>query len=189
MDNFRKYVHQVLPLKQEEFEAVERVCIVRQEVRKTHLFKNGEICRHVYFIEKGFVRVFYYADGRDITSWFAKEGQIASATDSLFSGQASDYNIQLVEDSTLICVDYSKLELLFDKYPMVERLARLMTIDTYLKTEDRIKKMLFLTPEERYISLLESFPDIILRVPLGYIASYLGITQETLSRIRARINQ
>jgi CRP-like cAMP-binding protein len=89
----------------------------------------------------------------------------------------------------LICIDYPKLELLFDKYPMVERLARLMTIDTYLKTEDRIKKMLFLTPEERYISLLESFPDIILRVPLGYIASYLGITQETLSRIRTRINQ
>ena len=189
MDNFRRYIHQVLPLKQEEFEAVESISIIRQETRKTHLFKNGEICRHVYFIEKGFVRVFYYADGRDITSWFAKEGQIASATDSLFSGQASDYNIQLVEDSTLIGIDYSKLELLFDKYPMVERLARLMTIDTYLKTEDRIKKMLFLTPEERYISLLESFPDIVLRVPLGYIASYLGITQETLSRIRTRINQ
>jgi CRP/FNR family transcriptional regulator, anaerobic regulatory protein len=189
MDNFRRYIQQILPLSPEEFEALKGICTIRQETRKTHLFKNGEICRQVYFIEKGFVRVFYYADGRDITSWFAKEGQIASATDSLFSGQVSDYNIQLVEDSTLICIDYPKLELLFDKYPMVERLARLMTIDTYLKTEDRIKKMLFLTPEERYISLLESFPDIILRVPLGYIASYLGITQETLSRIRTRINQ
>jgi len=161
---------------------------VRHLSKKTHLFQAGEICNHVYFLEEGFARVYYLLDGRDVTSWFAQEGQVMSAKDSLFTGKPSDYNIQLLEDSTVVSINYRKLESLFSNFPALERAARLITIESYLQLDDRIKNILFYTPEERYLNLLENYHNIITRVPLGYIASYLGITQETLSRVRARLS-
>jgi CRP/FNR family transcriptional regulator, anaerobic regulatory protein len=163
------------------------LCTIQEIPKKTHLFRSGDICHHVHFIEKGFARVYYLLDGRDVTSWFAQEGQVMSAKDSLFTGKPSDYNIQLLEDSKVISINYRKLESKFDEYPALERAARLITIESYLQLDDRIKNILFYTPEERYLRLLESYPNITTRISLGYIASYLGITQETLSRVRARV--
>jgi CRP-like cAMP-binding protein len=187
LQRFKAYIDNFLTLSDEAHQVVYKLCTVQNLSKKTHLFHTGEVCHHVHFIEKGFVRVYYLLDGRDITAWFAREGEIASATDSLFTSTSSQYNIQLIEDSEIVSIDYRKIEQYFDRFPEIERLARLMVIDTYLRLDERMKQMLFHSPEERYLSLLKNFPNIINRVPLGYISSYLGITQETLSRIRSKI--
>lgn len=186
MKLLQAYINKFLPLSEDATKAILSVCVTQQLSKKKHLFRTGEVCNHIHFIEKGFARVYYLLDGREITSWFAKEGEIISATDSLFTGITSEYNIQMIEDSEIISIDYRKIELLFNDFPEIERLARLITIETYLRLDERVKQMIFHTPEERYLLLLKTFPDIVLRVPLGYISSYLGVTQETLSRIRGK---
>ena len=106
--------------------------------------------------------------------------------ESLFAGVPSKKAIEAVEDSQLIAVSAPKLFDLFDSHPKIERLFRKIPEQQYVKTIRRIESLQFQTPEERYKQLIISQPDIFKRVPLKFIASYLGITQVSLSRIRSR---
>ncbi|WP_159471011.1 Crp/Fnr family transcriptional regulator [Dyadobacter sp. 3J3] len=109
-----------------------------------------------------------------------------SAIDSLFTGKPSQYNIEILEDSVVWSLQYHKIEPVFKKCPGVERLGRLLITNNYLLLDERMKLFAFCTAEERYERLLMQIPDILKKVKLGQIASYLGISQEHLSRIRAR---
>ncbi len=128
---------------------------------------------------------FYYKEGRDVTAWFASEGGIVSAIDSLFTGAPSMYNIELLENCEVYSLQYNKLEPVFDRFPVVERLGRLLVTHNYLLLDERMKLFVFCTAEERYDRLIQQIPDVFRRVRLGHIASYLGMTQEHLSRVRA----
>jgi CRP/FNR family transcriptional regulator, anaerobic regulatory protein len=149
------------------------------------LLRNGIVCHEFHFIAKGLARVFYYKDGKDVTAWFTSEGGIVSAIDSLFTGIPSMYNIEILEDAEIYSLQYNKLEPVFQNFPCVERLGRLLVTENYLLLDERMKLYAFCTAEERYIRLMEQIPKILQRVKLGHIASYLGISQEHLSRIRA----
>ena len=154
-------------------------------MRNSMLLRNGQVCYEFHFLVKGLARVFYYKDGRDITAWFTSEGGIVSAIDSLFTGIPSMYNIELLEDCEVYSLNYDKLEPIFEAFPTVERLGRLIVTHNYLLLDERMKLFAFCTAEERYARLIEQIPNILQRVKLGHIASYLGISQEHLSRIRA----
>lgn len=162
------------------------LCTVENYPKKTYLVERGQICKKVFFIEKGVSRAYYLQKGKEVTSFFAKEGQFVTANNSLLTGQSSDYNIQLIEDSQVISINYEKLQIYINDYPKLQHLVRLITHELFLRVDERIKKILFLTPEERYLNFLKDFPNLSLRVPLGHIASYIGISQETLSRVRAK---
>lgn len=184
MNYFTRYLQLLAPFDSETAEAINRILTVH-ELRKGHLLlKNGEICKYCYLIEKGIARVYYLKDGREVTAWFSAENGIVSAIDSLFTGVPSEYNIEILEDATVWALQYDQLEPIFEQYPVVERLARLLVTHNYLLLDERMKLFAFCTAEERYSRLLEQMPDIFKRVNLRYIASYLGITQEHLSRIR-----
>lgn len=159
----------------------------REELPKNYsLHQAGKTCNRVYFIQKGLARMYYFKDEKDVTCWFANENNLLTAIDSFFSQKPSRYNIELLEDSILLSVSYNDLENLFDEYPEVERLARLFAYNTILQLADRIDAIQFSSANERYHLLAQKYPEVLRRAPLGYIASYLGITQETLSRIRGR---
>lgn len=144
----------------------------------------GHTCRTIYFIKKGVARIYYYKDDIEITECFAFENAIIARVESLFTGKPSRKAIQMIEDSELIAISSVKLFDLYDTFPEIERLLRKIFESAYVDTVNRVESIQFHSAEERYNALLKENPNVLLRVPLKYIASYLGITQVSLSRIR-----
>lgn len=144
----------------------------------------GHTCRTIYFINKGLARVYYFKDGIDITEYFAFENNLIARVESLFTGRPSLKGIQVLEDAEVVALNATKLFKLYDTFPELERLARKITEAAYVENVNRLESIQFHSAEERYKSLLQEAPDVLKRVPLKYIASYLGITQVSLSRIR-----
>ncbi len=137
-------------------------------------------------VHSGALRSFYYVEGKDVTSHFALDYGIVGAADSIIRKKRSRYNIEALEHSEVFVLNYDDLESFLDENPKLERLARQFTQLIYIDLVERIEGMTFLSARERYAHLMARSPDITQRVSLGHIASYLGITQETLSRVRAK---
>ena len=141
-------------------------------------------CNDLFFVEKGLLRGYYIDDGKEITNWFAQEGEFATNLYAFISKKSSSETIEALEDCTLIQLPYSSLQSLYLKFPETERLGRIITETYYIKLEERLLSLQFKTAKERYQNFILSKPSLLQRTSLGQIASYLGITQETLSRIR-----
>jgi CRP-like cAMP-binding protein len=150
------------------------------------LITEGKVCRHLYFLEQGATRGYYLLDGKEITNWFAFENDFVTSSNSFITGQPAVENIQLLEGSVLWSISKEKLTSLFNEYHEIERLVRIAYEKYYIRLEERFVNAQFKTAAELYENLLRGTPHILERVPLGMVASYLGISQETLSRIRSR---
>lgn len=148
------------------------------------LITEGKVCSHVYFLEKGCLRGFYNLDGKEITHWFAFENNFVTSLSSFITRKPCSENLQLIEDCTLWAVGYDELQQLYIKHADLERLGRIMNERYYVMLEERFTSNHFKEAKDRYENLITTAPHILQRVPLGYVASYLGMTQETLSRIR-----
>jgi CRP-like cAMP-binding protein len=166
--------------------AMLEICTVQKIKKNQHLQPIGHTCRTIYFINKGLARIWYFKDETDITECFAFENQIIARVESLFTGKPSRKGIQMLEDAEVVAINADKLFQLYNTYPEIERLFRKIFEAGYVDTVNRLESLQFHTAEERYRDLLQSSPDILKRVPLKYIASYLGITAVSLSRIRAQ---
>ncbi len=173
------------PLSEETIADFKRYAKILEVKKGTVLVKEGEYSDHLYFVVKGGVRAYYLKEGKSITDWFAFENDFISSIISFFLGVPSQHYIEVLEDNTtLMVLQLKDIEMLCDKYHDFERLGRLSTTKTMVQLQQRIVSLQFKSSKDRYNSLLEKYPQIELRAPLGDIASYLGITQETLSRIR-----
>ena len=171
----------------EEARTAIRAISTTQGIRKNQdLQPIGHTCRTIYFINKGLARIYYFKAETDITESFAFENQIIARVDSLFSGKPSRKGIQMLEPSEVVAIPSTPLFHLYDAFPDIERLFRKIFEAGYVDTVNRIESLQFHSAEERYRDLLEKSPDILKRVPLKLIASYLGITPVSLSRIRAQ---
>ncbi|MBC7937210.1 MAG: Crp/Fnr family transcriptional regulator [Rhizobacter sp.] len=160
---------------------------VQKQFNKNELLiEDGQVCRHMYFLEQGCIRGFYNIDGKDISQWFGFENDFATSFSSFITRHAAKEYIQVVEDSTLWCISRDQLDELLSKYPELEKTVRLIYEQYYIRLEERYSNAHFKTATERYEDLLKNSPHIIQRMPLGYVASYLGISAETLSRIRGQ---
>jgi len=151
------------------------------------LLDLDERCGNLFFIEKGLVRGYYFDEDKEITNWFAGESEFATCFYSFIANKPSFEIIQTLEDCELVQLSFSSLKNLYDKFPETERLGRIITENYYIKLEERILNIQFKTARERYQKLSSSKPALLQRASLGQIASYLGITQETLSRIRSEV--
>ena len=158
----------------------------KEYVKKNQvLIKEGQVCNKLYFVEQGIGRSYYLKkDGKEVTQWFFGVGKFMSSADSFFQQSPSFYYLEILEDSILYSISKEKIDLLLAKYHKMEKLIRLLSIEMLTKIVHKLNAVQFQTAKERYDYMLTEFPDISHRVPLGYIASYLGMTQETLSRIR-----
>jgi len=152
--------------------------------KDTTLVKEGEYSDKSFYIFKGCARAYYLRDGKDITDWFGFENEFISSIISFFTNKPSPHYIELLEDSILIELSRSQIEQLSNKYHDFERLIRIIVTETMLKHQEKISSLQFYNAEQKYKNILAIRPDITQRVPLTHIASYLGITLETLSRIR-----
>lgn len=125
-------------------------------------------------------------DGKEITHWFGFENDFVTSLHSFITGEPSVENIHLLEDSILFSISKDSLTQLLNQYHEIERIVRLAYEKYYIRLEDRLINAQFKTATERYEKLLLERPHILERVSLGMVASYLGISQETLSRVRAK---
>ncbi|MBN2635659.1 MAG: Crp/Fnr family transcriptional regulator [Prolixibacteraceae bacterium] len=149
------------------------------------LFKQGELCQHLYYIKKGLVRVYYYSEsGKEITVWFSAENTIITAIDSFYNRKPTRDNCEALEDLEVYSITYSELEAILSIKKGAEIIFYIL-YEVAHKMADFMESIRFQTAEERYKLLIDKNPAILQRASLGQIASYLGITQETLSRIRS----
>lgn len=151
------------------------------------LLKQGKMCKHMYFLESGFARAFYYKQGKDVTSWFAVENDVVTSMYAFTAQKPSFENIEILEDSILHYISYSQLQQLYQKFPEFNLAVRLIIEKYYIELEERTLSFQIQSARERYQFILNNQPGLLQRASLGHIASYLGISQETLSRVRANI--
>ena len=159
-----------------------------QVFKKGHiLLREGQVSDLCYFTLKGCVRQYYLVDGEERTTNFYTEGQPIAPNEGSFKSQPSKCYLACVEDSVLTVGTTQDQVKLFEKYPQFEVAARIAIDDELGKSQDRFATFMLSTPEERYLNLLQTRPELLDRVPQYQLASYLGIKPESLSRIRKRI--
>lgn len=168
-------------------ESIKKVCTVHTLKKGRNLQQIGHTCRTIYFINKGIARIFYFKGQVDVTESFAFENQLVARAESLFSGRPSRKGIQMLDDSEVVAIDAQRLFQLYDQFPDIERLFRKIFEAAYVESVNRLEGLQFHSAEERYTDLLSAQPNLLKRVPLKFIASYLGITPVSLSRIRANV--
>lgn len=151
------------------------------------LHEAGKSCSKLYLVEDGILRAYYFKEDKDVTAHFAFEGESITAPDSFIRGGLSRYSLEALEDSRAWAVDQLELECFLAEKPHLEGLTRRFTQEVYLELLERLESLVFLSAQERYQQLLARQPQLIQKVNLGHIASYLGISRETLSRIRAKV--
>ena len=186
-NRFWRFTDEVYPIGPKARNALEKICSTTTFKKNELIQPVGHTCKTIYFLEKGIARIFYYKDGVDITEHFAFEGGIVARAESLFAGEPSQKAIEVLEDSDILAIDVPKLYQLYDEFHEIERLFRLIFERAHVETIHRIESLQFHSAEERYLNLLSTHKNIIQRVALKHIASYLGITQVSLSRIRAKV--
>jgi CRP-like cAMP-binding protein len=180
-----QHIKTVYPISAEAQKALLEICYEKMFHKGTDVQAIGHTCKTIYFVKKGCVRIYYFKEDNDITESFEFENAFVARAESLFTGKPSLKAIQTIEDTILIGIDSAQLFLLFDTHPDLERLFRKIIETSYVNTVNRIESLQFNTADERYKNLLKDHPNVLQRVPLKYIASYLGITPVSLSRIRA----
>lgn len=161
------------------------------ELAKTYNLKKndllqpiGHTCKTIYFLKSGVARILYYKEDIEITESFSFENSIVVRYESLLTNRPSRKAIQVLEDSEFIGIDARAFFALFADYPDLERLFAAIVQMALIENINRVESIQFHTAEERYNALMKEAPNVLKRVPLKYIASYLGITPVSLSRIR-----
>lgn len=152
----------------------------------TSLLKQDQVAKKIYFVEKGALHTYYYHDGKQITSWFYTEDHFVSSWYSFYSQKPAFEEIVSLEDCVLYSVSFDQYQKLIADFPSFGNFARLLAEESLAFIDYFSKAWSYLSAKEKYNLLLQYLPDIEQRVKLGHIASFLGISQETLSRIRGK---
>jgi CRP-like cAMP-binding protein len=152
-----------------------------------NLIRADKIETSIYFIKKGIARAYSNKDDNEVTFWFGKEGDVLLSLKSYVANKKGYENIDLLEDCELYQLKIKKLQVLFEEDIHIANWGRKLAEKELVKTEERLISYLFQTATERYKELIQNNPTLLQRIQLGYIASYLGITQVSLSRIRSEI--
>ena len=157
--------------------------------KKTAILKSGKIAKEVYLVIEGCLRLYYEKDGEDLSAYFFTEGMFAGAYDSFTSQQPSRHSIEAIEDSTVLVISYVDWMTLFAEFPWMNEFVRKVIERRFIALHQLFTSYILDSPEERYMHLLKNYPDLINRVPQHQLATFLGITPVSLSRIRNRVSK
>lgn len=186
-DGFRSYIGQLIQLNSKELEAIERKFTFRQVPKKFKLVDEGEIAHELYFVVKGLLRLYYNKDGEEITGFIFRENLFASSYDSFLRQSPSIQTLETLEDSDLMVITKTDMEELYELVPKMNILTRKVAEQRFINSQMILSSFILDSPEERYRKFELHNKDLLLRVPQHIIASYLGITPVSLSRIRKRV--
>lgn len=183
----RAYVNRFMVLPEPDFAAMQQR-MVRQTIPKGgHLLKAGEVCPYVAFINKGHLRSYCLVNGEEVTYNFWFEGNFITDYSSFLTRQPSIETHEALDDVEVITVSYDDMQYLYKQFPGWDKFGRLIAEFIIIGIAERNRAMLFLSPEEQYLNLMKTRPKVFANVPQHYIASYLGLRPESLSRIRKRL--
>lgn len=180
------FIAQYVPLDEKEKQVIRELDIFKSVRKGAVLLHEGEKSNKGYFVLQGCLRVYYNDEGEEKTTAFYTEMEGVTPT-CVMTGLPSQYYISATEDSMITESTPDMETLVFERFPKFERLCRLLSEDLLVKKQIDFDQFKTSSPEKRYLSLLEYRPDLLQRVPQHYIASYLGIKPQSLSRLRARI--
>ncbi|HEV7382485.1 MAG TPA: Crp/Fnr family transcriptional regulator [Dyadobacter sp.] len=186
---FRNYLSRFVELNDQEWEAFTQHMFVKSIPKKQYLVNQGNNSREIYFLIRGSCRLYYDKNGEEKTTYFFFENNLVADYLGCVTNSPSTMSIQALEDCELIYFKYETLTNLYETHPVFQIFGRKLAEYLFAGLDMRLAELLTLTPEERYLKFLNTAikRKIIERIPQQYIASYLGITPVSLSRIRRRI--
>lgn len=186
-DHIENFIHEKVPEKEKE--EIIRIFNLRKLKKKDLFIREGDIPDCIAFNVSGLLRCYYVdSNGNDATKYFCFEGSILSYLGLVFRNE-SKYYIEALEDCVLLYTDYGSFENLINNSYFALKIIKMFLEQTLLYKEERESSFLLENATERYTNLINTFPEIEQRVNLGYIASYLGVSQVSLSRIRKKMNR
>ena len=185
---FFEKLNEKITLTTDQQDIIKRYLIPKKIRKNQYLLQEGDVAKYAAFVEKGALRAYSVDEkGGEHIIQFAFEGWTISDMYSFMTGNPATYNIDALEDSELVLISRSAQEEILKQIPEYEAYIRLQITGAYMAMQKRITSMLSLSLEERYINLTKLYPNLIQRVPQRMIASYMGLTPETLSRVRRKI--
>ncbi len=186
-DKLLKYFQKIMPLSEEEVMAIVETMTIKQYKKGTVLLKEGQISTEVYFVLEGCVRLFYLVDGDEKTNNFFTEEQWVISMNSFSQNNPSNHFLDCCTDSTLVVGNREKEENLYKRFPKFETISRKVMEKVFAEQQEIMSSYTTDTPEQRYLKLLKSRPDLFQKIPQYQIANYIGVKPESLSRIRKRL--
>lgn len=183
-DKMKKYFFSFVELTDEEWEEQQKHFITRRIPKNDFLIKEGMICREISYVRSGLFRTYNLVKDKELTTNFFFQGSYTTDYVSMITEKPSKEYIQAVEDSEIVSLPYERIKTLYDKYENYQKFGRLIAEKLFISMYERQQDLLLLTPKERYLKLMEQRPKVMMNVAQIYIASYLGITPEYLSRLR-----
>lgn len=185
--NIQQFLHRYVNFTELELAALASLVKVKH-LKKNELFVDeGEIARYIAFTNKGYLRVYYNLDGEEITRDITPLHSFATALPSFVSESPSFEIIRAITDCELIIIHKKDLEFLYAKYPNWERFGRKITEEMFVESQRRVYSFITEPADERYKKLMKQYPDMIREIPLKYLADFIGIKLQSLSRLRKSI--
>ena len=184
---FYNHISQLIHITREIADEIAGDFVMRDLARGDHWIREGQVCTQLGFIEEGYMRIYMPEEDEEKVVHIGRPGEFIIPFYSYIMQKPSFEYIQAVTPCRLWLIPQKRVHELYEKHPVLERLGRLITEKNFIMKEERVISFLKYSSEERYLNLLQNMPDVLQNIPLIYIASYLGIKPETLSRIRAKI--
>lgn len=185
-DVARELARRYSTMTHDELDMLESILVAKKYAKNEKILTEGEICENIYWIVKGLVRQFYYKNGKELTEYMAIENTICMCIESLFREQPTHLQMMAIEPTLLYCLPKAKLEAVAMKSVNIQILYRKILEESLILSQVRADMLRFESALDRYQKLVKKSPQLVLRAPLVYIASYLQMTPETLSRVRTQ---
>ena len=185
-DVARELARRYSTMTHEELDLLESILVAKRYAKNEVILSEGETCENIYWIVKGLVRQFYYKNGKELTEYMAAENSICMCIESLFLEQPTHLQIMAIEPTILYCLPKAKLEAVAMKSVNIQILSRKILEESLILSQIHADMLRFESAIDRYQKLVKRSPQLVLRAPLVYIASYLQMTPETLSRVRTQ---
>ena len=183
-DVARELARRYSTMTHDELDVLESILVPMKFQKGEFILKEGEVCTNIYWVVKGLIRQFYFKNGKELTEHLAAENTVCMSIESLFKEQPSHQQIQTIEPTIVFALPKDRLEHEAVRNTNIQMLYRKILEESLILSQIKADMLRFESAPERYAKLVKRSPQLVLRAPLVYIASYLQMTPETLSRVR-----